>query len=46
MAELDARTMPVLGAGEIKYVLTGGILQLWVGDIAIRFEASFEDPPG
>ena len=41
MAELDARTMAVLRAGEIKYVITRGILQLWVGDNAIRFEASY-----
>jgi heat shock protein HslJ len=45
MAEADAKTMAVLGAGEINYSLTGAVLQLWAGEQLIQFESDFE-PPG
>ena len=41
MAEVDAKTMAILGAGEISYELTHADLQLWAGEYALRFEADF-----
>lgn len=41
MAEVDAKTMALLGAGEINYDLTRGVLQLWAGEHALQFEADY-----
>jgi len=41
MAEADATTMAVLGAGDINYDLTRGVLQLRAGEHALQFEADY-----
>ena len=41
MAGADAKTMAVLGAGEINYYLNGDALLLSVGEHALRFETDF-----